>query len=260
MKHLRLPIALLCAFCIAILSFFYDYYAPPRIKQAYHIPQHDDDTLRIAYIGDSWAFMHKGYDSKMERMLTARLHHAVKVQSYGICGLTSKEIYIHLIDDPKMKVFMQQGFDFCFISAGLNDTYKKMSTTYYKVGMDAIIQFLLANKIHPIILEIPDFDIQKAYDRQTTNRKILRQVSMLLTRTPMNCKEHFRHVLHELITEKGYEDKVSILSCISWNGNFSDDLKHLYLNDGMHINVNGYERLDATIVKIVADVVNYTDN
>ena len=260
MKHLRLLISLLCIFCIGMIVIFYDYYSPPRMRHPYHIPQHHDDTLRIAYIGDSWAAMHKDYDNMMERMATIRLHCPVKVQSYGICGLTTKEIYIHLFDNPIMKSFMQQGFDFCFISAGINDTYKKMSATYYKISMDGVIQFLLTNKVHPIILEIPDYNIQKTYDRQTSTRKALRQVSMIITRTPMDCKEQFRQALHDLIREKDYIGKVSILSYKSWNDDYSNHQEQMYLDDGMHINANGYERLDTTIVKLIANVVNDTDN
>lgn len=250
-----LLIGILSVSCIAIGYALYSYYAPPAERQAYPIPrQNDDDTLRIAYIGDSWAAMHKDYDTMTERMVAARLHCPVKVQSFGVCGLTSKEIYINLFDNPHMKSFMQQGFDFCFISAGINDTYKKMSATYYKASMDGIIQFMLTNEIHPIILEIPDYNIQKAYDRQTSTRKVLRQVSMIITRTPMDCKEQFRHVLHELITEKGYEGKVSILPYKSWNGNYTIHQRLLYLNDGLHLNTNGYKRLDAMIVSLLADV------
>lgn len=254
MKHLRLLIPLLCVFCIGTIVISYDYYAPPRMRHPYHISQHHDDTIRIAYIGDSWVAMHKDYDNMMERMVAKRLHTPVKVQSYGICGLTSKEIYTHLFENPKMKSFIQQGFDICFISAGINDTYKKMSATYYKTSMDGIIQFMLANKIHPIILEIPDYDIQKAYDRQTYTKKLLRQVSMTITRTSMDCKEQFRHVLHELITEKDYEYKVSIIPYKSWNGNYTIHQRLLYLNDGLHLNANGYKRLDTTIVSLLTDV------
>ena len=251
MKHLKLYFLVFIAVSFGISAIIYNYYAPPRMRQPYLIPRHHNDTIRVAYIGDSWAAVHKNYDSRMERMIEVRLYRPVKVLSYGICGLTSKEIYNHLFDDPKLKTFIQQGFDFCIISAGINDTYKKMSTTYYKKSMNGIIQFLLTNKIYPIILEIPDYDIQKAFDRQTLTRKKIRQVSMTITRTPIDCKEMFRHELLELITEKGYKDIVSILHYKSWNGYYTNHQKHLYLNDGMHLNANGYKQLDDAIARLL---------
>ena len=64
-----LLIGILSVSCIAIGYSLYNYYAPPAERQAYPIPrQNDDDTLRIAYIGDSWAAMHKDYDTMTERM------------------------------------------------------------------------------------------------------------------------------------------------------------------------------------------------
>lgn len=236
---------------------FYRYYAPPTIQKPYLIAQHHDDTLRIAYIGDSWVATHKNYDDRMATMMKDSLKRPVKVQSYGICGLTSKEIYEHLFNDKKMKVFMEQGYDYCFISAGINDTYKKMSTDYYQHSMEGIIRFLLANQIHPIIQEIPEYDIQKCYDWQTSSRKALRHLSMFINSTYIDCKQTFRDTLNKLINQKGYHDKVSIIRYKSWNNDYRNDLERLYMNDGMHLNSLGYAKLDSVIAReITIQLIN----
>lgn len=246
---------LLCLVCGCIVYYAYCYYAPPQMRQPFEVPE-PDDTLRIAYIGDSWAFMHKDEDCRIVQMLEDSISRPVRVYSYGICGLTSKEIYESLFDHPQMKAFIQQrGYEYCFVSAGINDTYKKMSLSYYKKSMDAIIQFLLENRIHPIILEIPDYDIQKSYERQSLPKKILRHVSMLISGVPIDCKQQFRDALMELIQEKHYTDKVTVISYKSWNSDYAHDQKSLYRSDGLHLNDTGYAVLDSvTAMNIINSI------
>ena len=211
-----------------------------------------DDTLRIAYIGDSWAFFHKEYDSIIEHILGDSLHRPVIVHSFGICGYTSKEIYESMYNNDEFRDFLEQHkYSYCFISAGINDTYKKMSTSYYQKSMDGIIQLFLANQIRPIIMEIPDYDIQKTYKWQTADKKALRRLSMLINNTPLDCKQLFREALDELIHKKGYADKVSIIRYQSWNDDYANDLNILYIRDGMHLNEKGYSKLDSVIANTI---------
>lgn len=235
--------------CVVIAYAAYRYYAPPRLREPYQTKE-IDDTLRIAYIGDSWAYMHKNFDHQLATMIGNGLHRPVKVYSHGVCGLTSKEIYDHLYEDNEYKkFFLERSFSYCFITAGINDTYKKMSTNYYKKSMDGIIQLLLANHIHPIIQEIPDYDIPKTFYRQYKSRKVLRYLSMFINNTSKDCKDDYRKVLNELINEKGYQDKVSVIRYKSWNNDYQNDLSQLYLGDGMHLNQKGYEKLDSVIAQ-----------
>lgn len=248
-KSLIVLFILIVCFCTFIIYSAYDYYAPPSPKQPYHISNHED-TLRIAYIGDSWAFMHKDHLCRISQLLEDTLHRPVRVHSYGICGLTSKEIYENMFDNSDFIHFLQKrGYACCFVSAGINDTYKKMSTSYYKHSMNAIIQFLLFNNIRPIILEIPDYDISKSFERQKFSKKILRRLSMLVNDTPMDCKQLFRDAFDELIREKGYQEKVSLIRYKSWNNDYLDDLTQLYLDDGLHLNESGYTKLDSVIAQ-----------
>ena len=251
MKHKRLVISLILLGCVFTIVYYggYRYYAPPRLRTPYQLSNNNDDTIRIAYIGDSWAFMHKDHKCKISKLLCDTLHRPVKVHSYGICGLTSKEIYENIFDNNDFKHFLQKReYGFCFISAGINDTYKKMSTTYYQQSMDGIVRFLLANNIHPIILEIPDYNIQECFDRQKTSRRALRRLSMFVNNTPIDCKQQFRNVLDELINERKYNNQVGIVRYKSWNRNYENDQKNLYLDDGLHLNDKGYQTLDSVIV------------
>lgn len=256
MKKKALYTLLLLVTCIIAGTTYiaYKYYAPPHMRKPY-LMKHLEDTLRIAYIGDSWAFMHKDHDCVMSRLITDTLHRPVRVHSYGICGLTSKDIYENMYENADFKHFLQKRpYEYCFISAGINDTYKKMSTRYYKQSMDGIIQLLLYNNIRPIILEIPDYDIQKTYHWQKSLRKILRDISMYINDTPVDCKQMFREALDELVFEKGYENKVNIIHYQSWNNDFNNDRQRLYRGDGMHLNDYGYQVLDSVIAKEILTI------
>ena len=143
--------------CMVLGQALYYYFSPPIEQEAYIIPSHHDDTIRIAYIGDSWAAMHKEHVCIIAQMIEDSIHRPVIVSSFGIHGKTSKEIYNNLFDNKDMRRFMMQGYDFCFISAGINDTYKKMSVSYYRKSMGNIIRFMLANNIHNGKIKMYDY-------------------------------------------------------------------------------------------------------
>ena len=255
-KLIILLIALITT-CITIGVKLYSYYAPAQLRPPYRTVQHHNDTIRIAYIGDSWAFGHQFHQCKIKELLENKLHCPVIVSSYGISGLTSKEIYHAFFELDSLKHFIEKGYDYCFISAGINDTYKKMSASYYQKSVDCIIQFLLTNHIHPIIQEIPDYNIQRAFERQTTKKKLIRRVSMVVNGTKLDCKQQFRDALNELIKAKEYQNKVTVIRYKSWNNNYEKDLRELYIEDQMHLNDKGYAVLDSVIAN---EIINRFQN
>jgi len=227
------------------------YYAPPSIQQPYTIQKQDDDTLRIAYIGDSWAFMHRDHECLIAKIVGNSIHRPVRVYTFGISGLTSKEIYRAMTEQGDYRRFMQRGYDYCFISAGINDTYQKHSANYYRHSMEGIINLLLANGIRPIILEIPNYDILKAYERQTRSRKALRHLSMLVNGCEIDCRQSHRDALRGLLTEKELWQRVTLIGYRDWNNDFTHDQQTYYLSDGIHLNDTGYARLDSVIAQAV---------
>lgn len=234
----------------------FQYCAPPSFRQPYLMKQEAEDTLRIAYIGDSWAYWHNEHKCQIAQLLKDTLHRPVKVHSYGICGLTSKEIYENMYEDCNLKDFLtRRRYEYCYVSAGINDSHKMMSIPYYQQSISNIIQLMLINNIHPIIQEIPDYDIKRVYDLQKPSRKIVRRIFMLINNLPLDCKQRFRDALDDMIHEKGYQDRVSIIRYKAWNNNYSSDLEHLYSHDHLHINENGYAKLDSVIAKEILKLV-----
>lgn len=243
--------------CISYSTF--SYYKPPTKYQPYTMPQDRDDTLRIAYLGDSWAFMHREHNCQISDIIENIIHRPVIVHSYGICGLTSREFYENIYNNADLKIFLQKRrYEYCFISLGINDTYKKMSTTYYQQSMDNIIRFFLTNNIHPLILEIPDYDIYRSFNRQEPSKKILRRISMLINITPLDCKQLFRNALDEVIAKNNNSKKVSVIRYLSWNVKSTKDWEMIYQDDGIHLNEYGYAKLDSCIAE--ACIRHYNEN
>ena len=242
-----------------LVNKLYNYYVPIRPLEAYRTAKHDDDTLRIAYIGDSWAYIHQKKKCLIPQIIETKTKRPTIVYSYGLGGRTSKEIYKALFTDNQLgKLMREMGADYCFISAGINDVNKKLSIRYYQNSMDNIIRFMLKNNIRPIILEIPDFDVHKAYRGLTKSSKLLRKLSMTVNSVPMDCKQIYRNSLDTLIKEKGYQDKVSVVRYKLWNNDYYNDQKRLYLEDGVHLNDYGYTILDSIIAKeILKNIEDY---
>lgn len=224
------------------------YYGVAAERPVYPCQHHRDDTLRLAIVGDSWAFCHRDHDGSLARLLGERTHRPVKVGTYGLCGATSKEVYVSMFEDDGLRRLLQAGADYCFISVGINDTYKKMGARYYAHHTVLILRFLLENGITPILLEIPDYDISYAYERQTPDRKLLRRLSMLVTGNPLDCRESYRQALRQVIEERRIVGPL-IIPNQHWD-------MSLYQSDRMHLGCRGYEVLDSCICKFIGNNVS----
>lgn len=201
--------------------------------------QYQDDTIRIAMIGDSWVFFHYQYNDTLADLINQKTGKPVKVSAYGLCGKTSKEIYQSFFDDQIMKALLEQGADYCFISVGINDTYKKMGANYYSHSTICILRFLLQNNIKPILLEIPAYDIYYVYERQTLFKKFARCISMFLTNSSLDCIEDYRKALKRELHKERIDEKIIYLRH-TWSS------KH-YNTDRMHLNDKSYQLIDSCI-------------
>ena len=210
--------------------------------------QDSDDTLRIAYIGDSWANMHEKHNCQIPKIISDSLHLPVEVYSFGIGGRTSKEIYEDFFRNSKLNNFLKnRRYDYCFISLGINDAYKKKKLSYYQQSMFYIIKFFIANNVCPIILEIPEFDIGYSYETLDFPRKFIYGAAMIFNGLRYDSKQQYRDALDEMIIKEGLSDKVKIIRYKTWNKYGNEDWDNLYSDDRMHLNEMGYAKLDSCI-------------
>jgi lysophospholipase L1-like esterase len=221
---------------------------------------HHDDTIRISYIGDSWAEMHKNIDCVIDSLVSDAIGSPVVVKTAGISGLTSKYIYNCIFRNDSMRNVIKWGPDFCFLVAGINDSDRKMGKKYYKENMRLILELLLENHITPVVLEIPSYDIRFSYQRRNRQIKFQYLVSMLLTWSKMDCIQDYRDAYNDLIKEEKWECKVITISYKDWNPEGYKDKRGLYDGGLMHLNAKGYSVLDSCISQKIIEFISDSSN
>ena len=237
------------------------YFIPAEEQNDIVIKHHNDDTIRIAYIGDSWAVGHQKVKCVIDSLVGFAIGKTVLIRSAGISGLTSKNVYYGIFRNDSMKDVIEWGPDFCFVVAGINDSDRKIGKGYYKQNMRLIIDFLLQNQIIPIILEIPSYDIRLSFKRRSRKIKLLYIASMLLTRSKMDCINDYRQEYSNLLIEQGWEKKVISIWSKDWNPDGFRDIRGLYDEGLMHLNEKGYLVLDSCISnKVVKYLIGSANN
>ena len=229
-------------------------------------PCQEDDTLRVAILGDSWAEFHKTFncDTLFEHYARKMTRKPVKCQSRGKGGALSKEIY-HLMfrnytqEDPSLHDFCTQPLiedhpDYCVVMAGINDTWKKRPISYYAGNYRLIIRLLLANNIRPVVMEIPDFEMGEWLDKNRKRKRILYRFYSYFTGVKKDDITPFRKELENMLNETSLVDSVLYIPADKWlpkNHNYSEDI---YQIDHVHLNYHGYHLLDSCIAsEIIKD-------
>lgn len=230
-----------------IVVYIKPYYTSAVKLHGLIVKAHHDDTIRIAYVGDSWAELHQSVKCVIDSIVSAAIKKPVLVYTAGVGGLTSKDVYYGLYRSESMKNVIEWGPDFCFVVAGINDTDRKKGRGYYKDNMKLIIETLLENRITPIILEIPSYDICLSYKRKSNQFKFRYFALMLLTWSKLDCINDYRNAYSDLIREKQWERDVVTISYKEWNPEGYKDKRGLYDDDHMHLNEQGYLVLDSCI-------------
>ena len=241
----------ICIIGIGMLSIS-PFYSPANELKPYHISHKNDDTIRIAFIGDSWANFHKRHHCIIDSIIMERVGAVSTLRSVGIDGITSKDVYYSFFYNDSIHDALCWGPDYCIISAGINDTDLKIGKSYYKRNMQLILDFLLKNEITPIIIEIPNYNIANAFTLRTKKEKIIRLISMLITGSEKDCIESYRKAVKQLIGNNSY-DNIIYINYESWNPKGYQDSRQIYTPDMIHLNEYGYSILDSCIAKEIAE-------
>lgn len=250
----------LSLFAVCIGYYIKPYYTPAEKQEGLTIMSNFDDTIRIAYIGDSWAEGHKNVNCIIDSLINNALGRSVVVKTAGVSGLTSKNVYYGIFRNDSMRNIIEWGPDFCFVVAGINDSDRKMGKRYYKENMRLIIELLLENHIKPVVLEIPSYDIRFSYKRRNRKIKLQYLASMLLTWSKMDCIQDYRNAYTDLIKEQEWEHKVITISYKDWNPDGYEDKRGLYDGGLMHLNTKGYNVLDSCISYKIIEYINDSSN
>ena len=227
----------------------------------YHVgPRPNDDTLRVAIIGDSWAEWHMtlNCDTLFQQYGGRLTTKPIKCMTRGKGGAKSKDVYYYMFrshtqeqswtHDICTQPLLEEHPDYCVIMVGINDTWKKRPISYYTGNYRLIIRLLLINQIRPVVMEIPDFEMGEWLDTHRRRQRYLYRIYSYFTGVVEDDITPFRDGLREMLKETGLGDSVLFIPADHWipkNHQYSEEI---YQEDHVHINYQGYHVLDSCIV------------
>lgn len=74
---------------------------------------------------------------------------------------------------------------------------------------------------------------------------------MAATGSSLDCRNENRQALNFMIEQNDYSSKVIIIRQQQWNPSGYKDPRHIYKEDGIHINDKGYQILDSCIIQSI---------
>jgi len=226
-----------------------------KTKAFYSIKHHNDDTLRVLMIGDSWAGMHHegGLDSLFVSMLQSEICRPAKFEASGKGGEKSRGIYKLMFEESQYgtRRFLLDGPDYCIISAGINDAAANMGTIQYCHHYNLILDFLLKNHICPVVIEIPDVDIWHLYSEKPFWDLAGDFLKAGMTGCRLYHYSEYREDLINMLKEKQLMERIIFVPMEGWNSRSPSINPDLFLEDRIHLNKEGYRKLDSCIIKAI---------
>ena len=228
-------------------------------------PRPEDDTLRIAVIGDSWAEFHMKLEcdtlfEQYGRKLTSK---PIKCTNRGRGGAKSKDVYYYMfrshtqeyswMHDICTQPLLEEHPDYCVVMVGINDTWKKRPISYYTGNYRLIIRLLLANKIRPVVMEIPDFEMGDWLNTHRKRQRYLYRFYSYFTGVVKDDITPFREGLRKMLKDTGLGDSVLFIPADHWIPQGHQYSEEIYQPDHVHINYQGYHILDSCIV---SEIIN----
>lgn len=220
-------------------------------------PRPNDDTLRVAVIGDSWAEYHASLECdtifcRYAKRLTSR---PVKCFSRGHSGKITKEIYYEMFSDHTvehswdidrcLQPLIEQHPDYCIIMAGINDMRLCKPADFYTGNYRLMLNLLIKNGIRPVVLEMPGVDLKYFHENRRFYRRWMFDVVALLTKIDYSSAPIYRNAMKKMLHETGLDEKVLFIPMSAWNSGGIDANPELYLDDRLHLNLDGYHVLDS---------------
>lgn len=256
---------------IALITFirwsWRPFYVPPAPFAPYEVKHYQDDTLRVIMIGDSWVYYHETlrrdstFENELKQVLGSK---KVKVTAKGKGGTTSGEIYQRMSAERTLEMdydlnysaqsVIEKGADYCVISAGINDARQRRGKVYYVGSYLRILRLLLSYGIRPVVMEIPDVEVDDAHDGNFLYFRLKDRICMGLLKTELYGVEDYRRTLKDSLISTHLMDSVIYIPATSWNPDGWKDKRNIYTDDHLHLNLSGFALLDSTFAsEIVKD-------
>lgn len=258
-------VAIILSVIIYIAPVYRFYYVPEELPLYTISKTHHDDTLRIALIGDSWADYHTllSGDTMIINAAKKIYDKPIKATTRGKKGALSKEVYYFMYKDKTVEhsyepdrctqPLIEDHPDYCVIFAGINDVTYLRPTKYYAENMRLIIRLLLHNNIRPVVMEIPIVNFSEPMQRKIFRERWFYKIRSLFMGTYNNKGEDYHDALKQMLKNTKLQDSVMYISAKQWNPAGCLDTS-IFLEDRLHLNLNGYHKLDSCIItEIIKD-------
>ena len=235
----------------------------------YHVGSRpNDDTLRVAVIGDSWAEYHMtlNCDTLFQQYGGRLTTKPIKCMTRGKNGAKTKDVYYYMfrehtqefswMHDICIQPLLEQHPDYCVVMVGINDAWKKRPVSYYTGNYRLIIRLLLANNIRPVVMEIPDFDLKGWLNIHRKRQRYLYRIYSFFNGVVADDITPFRNGMKEMLKDTRLADSVLFIPADHWipqNHHYSEDI---YQIDHIHLNYQGYHVLDSCIVSEIVNDYN----
>ena len=223
---------------------------------SYEVKSRVDDTLKVVMIGDSWAGLHheEGMDAYLFSKLQEKIQRPLSVISKGKGGEKSRGIYqlMFSTDCYGTKTLFASKPDYCIISAGINDAAANLGTQQYCHYYRQILDFMLTNHIRPVVLEVPNVNIWHLYGEKPIKDLVVDFVRSKMTGCKMYQFQEYRETLYQMLIDEQLIEKVVYVSMVDWNDGSPEIDRHLFMDDQIHLNHNGYKKLDSCIALAIA--------
>lgn len=245
---IRISVAITCLLLLLAAIRLHPYYhlAKEQIIGDEIKNSHCGDTLKVAFIGDSWAAYHN--DSILDSLFMSQ-GRLCKATSIGIVGAKSREIYRRLYTTTKP--LLKEHPSYCVVSAGINDAVAKLGCGYYVHHYMMIVKQLLELDVKPVLLEMPDVNYHAIAGKEPLKMRMRHILSSLITGSEMYGFDSYRTSLKQSIKQADWQSKVIYICASTWNPDGYMDSRNLYLPDETHLNAMGYKVLDSCIVSVI---------
>ncbi len=273
-NHRRIIILLLCSpLLIFVWQWLFD--GPDfdmSVNEEYPIydilPKHNDDTIRVIVIGDSWAEYHTTLECdtifcRYAEMLTTQ---PVKCLSIGHSAKVTKEIYNEMFSERTeehswdrnrcSQPLINQHPDYCIIMAGINDMRLSKPVGFYIGNYRLMLNLLIKNGIRPVVLEVPGVDMKFFNGKRKYYRRWLFSLISMWTKIDDSSIEVYRKAMRKMIQESELKNKVLFIPASAWNPGGIEANPSIYLDDRLHLNLEGYHVLDSCMAtEVIKDYI-----
>ena len=226
---------------------------PVEPQSSYQVHAYVDDTLRVIMIGDSWAALHYewGHDTKLSKLLCEQTNRPVQMIAKGKGGAKSGDIYLMMFRESNLNTrlctqpLIELAPDYAVITAGINDAAANVGTNYFCENYLLIIRHLLSCGICPVVVEMPDVDIEGLYGSKPLKDYVVDRLRSWMTHVSFYDVRPYREALYDRLLKENLMDSVIYVSLNQWQPS--------YIEDGVHLNAVGYHRLDSCLAASVAE-------